>query len=196
MAFNLIFTSFWALWCGPSPKSFSHGAAANKQPRGVIKRGATPFKCGCSKGAAPPHCHHVFLRLVGSRKRPWWIVGGLPHQNKPRLLGLHVSHFKDKFSLLRFEEELSGRLGISTLLTPPAMPLWDSWISLMDQKRGPPVHTCPAKSDLRGVDAGSVTSGVGNMFTARKWLLPGKEFWGQRVKLYQNLINSQVAIQH
>ncbi len=75
----------------------------------------------------------LFLRLVDGRKRPWWIVGSLPHQKKPRLLVFHVSHMKENFSLLRFVEEL---LDIPPLLTPPATSPWDTWISLTRSTAG------------------------------------------------------------
>ncbi len=74
------------------------------------------------EGGSAPLLPAGFLMLVDGRKCPWWIVGSLPHQKKPRLLVLHVSDLKDNFSLLRSEEELSGRLGISLPLTPPATP--------------------------------------------------------------------------
>ncbi len=69
---------------GPSPKTvthFSRGAAANKQPWGVLQWGGAPlFIGGGSKGAVPPRCPPGFLRLVDSQKRLWWIVGSrLPH---------------------------------------------------------------------------------------------------------------------
>ncbi len=80
-----------------------------------------------------------------------------------RLLVFHVSHIKENFSLLRFEEEL---LGIPPLLTPSDtlchVPLRHMNIINGIKSGGAPVHTSPVNSDLRGVDAGSVvTSGSG-----------------------------------
>ncbi len=82
---------------------FSCGSATNKQARGVIKRERPPFEMQGFEGGSAPSPPSGFLRLVDGRKCPWWIVGSLPHQKKPRLLVFHVSHFKEKCSLLQFK---------------------------------------------------------------------------------------------
>ncbi len=55
------------------------------------------------------------------------------------------------------------------------MPPWDSWISLTGSKAG---GTCPVKSDLHGVDAGSVVTSGSTWATCS---MQGNEFRGQRV---------------
>ncbi len=142
-------------------------------------------KHGGVNKAAPPRHHQVYFRLVDGRKRPWWIVGSLPHQKKPRLLVFHniMSHFKNNFSFLRFEEELSGRLGISLVLTPPATPPWDSWISLTGSKAGGHPRTLALWSltSVEWTQGQGWHREVGNVFIARKWLLPGNKFRGQSI---------------
>ncbi len=46
-----------------------------------------------------------------------------PEETKINGMVFHVSHFKENFSLLPFEEELSGRLGKPPLLTLLPRPL-------------------------------------------------------------------------
>ncbi len=60
----------------------------------------------------------------------------------------------------------------------------------MDQKQGPPVHACPVKSDLHGVDAGSVVISESRqhvqlleMAASRKYL----KFWGQRLMTHNQV---------
>ncbi len=87
-----------------------------------IPMGVSPLSlAGVRRGLHLLATFGVFEVGIDGRKRPWWIVGSLPHQKKPRLLVslVYVPHFKEGFSFLRFEDELSGRLGTFPLPVSP-----------------------------------------------------------------------------
>ncbi len=127
MAPFLLFSSFWAIY-GASQRvvRFLPRLALIKQPEGGIKSGWSPVLLAGVLRRPHPLNTSRFLRLVDGQKLPWWIVGSLSHQKKPRFLVSLVPHFKENFSLLRFEEELSGSLGTFSPLVPPAMPPGES----------------------------------------------------------------------
>ncbi len=119
MVFNLIFSLFWAL-CGPSPKvtRFSCGIAANKQPQGVIK--TLPFECGGLKRVAQhPLAATRFLEI--GRWQETSLVDSwqpTPPEKKTDDWCSMCRTLRIIFHL-RFEEELSGRMGLSPLLPRP-----------------------------------------------------------------------------